>query len=342
VAIVVALAASAMPSAALADGSYDFQSDQAHVVAHAKTTDGKNAYYFVFNFPSAVTAATTSNQARCQISNDPKVVKCFVSATGATGPSLDAMFTLANPMTCSDTIGLESSVDGQTYRPDGTLAFSGNCNPQPQPNPEPGAGPAPQPTPDEQPAGGPVSHPRNPIVVGAGAGGGPHVRLFEPPALSSFFQFDAFAPGFTGGVRVAAGDVNGDGLTDVIVGAGPGGGPNVKVYDGKTGSLLQSFFAFDPSVMGGVFVAAGDVNGDGRADIIVALDSGGGPVVKVFNGADLSVLQVVLRVRLGLHRRRRRWRRAERARLQRQDAREPELVLCLRAELHRWRTRGHG
>src|SRR5205085_2640431 len=84
--------------------------------------------------------------------------------------------------------------------------------------------------------------------------------------------FLAFDAGFRGGVRVAAGDVNGDGVNDIIAGAGEGGSAHVKVFDGKTGQLIRSFFAF-PGFGGGVFVAAGDVNGDGMADVIV----GAGP-----------------------------------------------------------------
>src|SRR5207253_2172868 len=122
----------------------------------------------------------------------------------------------------------------------------------------------------------------------------PNVRLFEPPGMTSFFSFLAYSSGFTGGVRVAAGDVNGDGLMDVIVGTGPGGGPNVKVFDGKDGALIRSFFAYDPGFAGGVFVAAGDVNGDGKADIITGADSGGSPHVRVFDGGNGSELRSFL------------------------------------------------
>jgi FG-GAP-like repeat/FG-GAP repeat len=129
------------------------------------------------------------------------------------------------------------------------------------------------------------------IVTGAGAGGGPHVKVFSGADGSTLQSFFAFDPAFTGGVRVAVGDVNGNGFPDIVVGAGPGGGPQVKVFSGKDGSVLDSFFGFDSGFTGGVFVAAGDLNGDGKADIVTGAGAGGGPQVKVFSGKDLSVLQ---------------------------------------------------
>jgi hypothetical protein len=121
------------------------------------------------------------------------------------------------------------------------------------------------------------------IVVGADAGGAPHVKVFDGATGAEIRSFFAFDPGFLGGVRVAAGDVNGDGKADIITGAGPGTLSHVKVFDGLTGAEIHSFFAFTPSFTGGVFVAAGDVNGDGKADIVVSADAGATPHVKVFD-----------------------------------------------------------
>jgi uncharacterized delta-60 repeat protein len=91
-----------------------------------------------------------------------------------------------------------------------------------------------------------------------------------------------FFPGFAGDVRTASADVNGDGVPDYIGGAAPGGGPRVAVIDGATGATLADFFAFEPSFTGGVFVAAGDFTGDGRAEVVVTPDRGGGPRVEIF------------------------------------------------------------
>src|SRR5262249_51664501 len=95
----------------------------------------------------------------------------------------------------------------------------------------------------------------NDIITGAGAGGGPQVRVFSGSAGSELLTFMAYDPKFRGGASVAAGDFNGDGKADIVTGAGPGGGPNVKVFDGATGQEIQSFFPFDPKFRGGVTVA---------------------------------------------------------------------------------------
>jgi hypothetical protein len=109
------------------------------------------------------------------------------------------------------------------------------------------------------------------------------------PADSPLAAFAPFDPGFTGGARIAQSDLNGDGVPDVIAAAGPGANAEVRIYDGATGGLRTSFLAFDPGMQAGVFVAAGDVTGDGFADIVAG--AGGGPSrMRVFDGRTLSFL----------------------------------------------------
>jgi hypothetical protein len=123
------------------------------------------------------------------------------------------------------------------------------------------------------------------LIVAAGKGGGPAVAVYDGATGQLLRTFFALEPTFTGGLTVAAGDVNLDGVADIIVGASAGGGPRVVVFDGKTGAELRTFFAFEPTFTGGVNVAAGDLNGDGRADVVVGAGAGGGPRVAVFSGA---------------------------------------------------------
>jgi len=127
--------------------------------------------------------------------------------------------------------------------------------------------------------------PPNFTATGVDYGGGSVVQInYTNGTNLSFF---AYGSGYTGGVRVALGDVNGDGYADLITGTGVGGGPHIKVFDLRGGQpvTIASFFAFEPTFMGGVYVATGDINADGYADIIVGAGQTGGPRVKVFNGA---------------------------------------------------------
>src|SRR5262249_14753828 len=92
------------------------------------------------------------------------------------------------------------------------------------------------------------------------------------------------APDCRGGVSVAVGDVTGDGVADIVTGTGVGGGPQVEVFDGRSGAVVRSFFAYESSFRDGVTVAVGDVEGDGRADVVTGPGPGGGPVVGLFSG----------------------------------------------------------
>lgn len=122
---------------------------------------------------------------------------------------------------------------------------------------------------------------RNPaeIVTGPGAGGGPDVRRFTAAGATrgGFYAYDV---GFAGGVNVATISDPFNGLGQIVTGAGPGGGPHVKVF-ASNGSPLYGFYAYDPAFAGGVSVAAGRVGG--ATQIVTGAGPGGGPHVRIFN-----------------------------------------------------------
>jgi hypothetical protein len=137
------------------------------------------------------------------------------------------------------------------------------------------------------------------IVVTPDQGGGGRVVVFSLSDDSgmilraSFFGIDDAA--FRGGARVAIGDVNHDGTPDVVVAAGFGGGPRTAIFTGQSvlagvpARLVNDFFAFPGAdaerLRNGAFVAAGDVTGDGFADLVFGGGPGGAPRVFILSGA---------------------------------------------------------
>jgi len=119
------------------------------------------------------------------------------------------------------------------------------------------------------------------LIVAAHSDYQPEVRRFNL-YTEQLGVIEAYDSSFTGGVRLAIGDVDGDGVEEIVTAAGPGGGPQVQVFE-LDGTLVSTFFVFDESNHSGIYVAAGDVNDDGVDEIIVSSDNDRQGRIKVFD-----------------------------------------------------------
>ena len=107
----------------------------------------------------------------------------------------------------------------------------------------------------------------NELVIGVGKGVRPMVHAFNR-SYQLQRSWLAFEPGFLGGIDVAGGDVDGDGSDEVIVGAGPGKKPLIRVFDPFGNRLFGEITAYSASNLPGVRVEALDVDFDGKDDIV--------------------------------------------------------------------------
>ncbi|HEY2154204.1 MAG TPA: VCBS repeat-containing protein, partial [Isosphaeraceae bacterium] len=124
------------------------------------------------------------------------------------------------------------------------------------------------------------------VATGSGPGQLPVVHIYDAATGTPITQFQAFPASSRGGVQVAVGDVNGDGTQDIIaVENGAGVRPTAEVFDGTSGALLSTFPVAAAGYRGTVSISAGDVTGNGNADIVVSYGQGH-PWVSVFSGAD--------------------------------------------------------
>lgn len=97
-------------------------------------------------------------------------------------------------------------------------------------------------------------------------------------------EFLSYGESFRGGVNISTGDVNGDGVEEIITGAGFGGGPHVRIFsiDGKA---QGQFFAYNSGFRGGVNIATCDMDNDGIDEIVTGAGQGGGPHVRIFDSS---------------------------------------------------------
>ena len=124
---------------------------------------------------------------------------------------------------------------------------------------------------------------------GSPAGGEPRVTVRNADG-SVRFGLLAFEDTFTGGVTAQVGDVNGDGVPDVVVVPGAGGGPVVKAFSGDDGHPILARAFFELAFRGGLNLAVGDATKVGYAQVLVGAGRGGAPRVALFDAKTSTVL----------------------------------------------------
>lgn len=127
------------------------------------------------------------------------------------------------------------------------------------------------------------------VVAPASTGTSPLVRAFSGKDGSLLFSKLAYAASYTGGVSVAAGDLTGDGKAEIICAPLTGNAARVVAFDASSGNLVRNFTVAGAGSTNGFSIAAADLTGDNKADIVLGALAGSTKVT-VVDGQTLRTL----------------------------------------------------
>lgn len=97
----------------------------------------------------------------------------------------------------------------------------------------------------------------------------PEIKVYSDYGNKIDADFLAFDKNFKGGAYPAIGDINNDGKDEIVVGAGYGGGPQVRIFDKLGNSTGINFYAFEKEYTSGVNVAVCNLDNKKRNQIVV-------------------------------------------------------------------------
>ncbi|MCC7083810.1 MAG: hypothetical protein IT427_02255 [Pirellulales bacterium] len=117
----------------------------------------------------------------------------------------------------------------------------------------------------------------------------------KPFSGNTYNRFLAFEKNFIGGATIALGDVRSDAKAEIIVGSGAGRRAEVRIFDGLTNgsantpaSYIRRFLPFDSHQRGGVWVAAANIDGGAKFELLVGAGVGGHSQVATYDFSNLS------------------------------------------------------
>ncbi|MDD5567370.1 MAG: S8 family serine peptidase [Patescibacteria group bacterium] len=126
------------------------------------------------------------------------------------------------------------------------------------------------------------------IAVAPISGGSPNVRIFglrSGKIVAVSENFYAYDKNFRGGIAISIGDIEGDGIGDIVTTPTSKGGPHIRTFGVRNKKYVPvslGIMAYAPNFRGGINSCMGDVNGDGRDEIMTGIVSAGGPHVRIF------------------------------------------------------------
>jgi hypothetical protein len=121
------------------------------------------------------------------------------------------------------------------------------------------------------------------LVVVNGAGASSQMMILDGSTGQPIAGRNVFQAGYRGGSTVAAADLDGDGIDEIVVGAITGG--VVRVFDGRTLRVKSTFSPFGQAFRGVLTVTGGDVLGSSSDEILVSTSQPRlGTSIRAFDG----------------------------------------------------------